>query len=855
MRAVPEIGPRGSELATASSWGRLFLGRLFCCALLFSTPLAAQSSPAELASDLVMVGTENREDDLPSLAAAPDGSLWLAWLAYSDGRDDIALRHYVDGTWGNLQYVPNTSGDSWSPQIALDSDNRAWVVWTQQVQGNWDIYARRFDPAEQSWGTLQRLTYHPLPDINPRVGSDGDGRIAVVWQGFRNRASNIYLRVIGGKESSSYREDWSPTVAVTDRVSNEWDPTVAISSSGTAWVAYDTYTNGNYDVYLTGVRQDLAVGAEIAIAETARFEARATVAVDRQDRVWVAYEAGGPGWGKDTGYKIRERQPGVELGGFRESRIRCYVGGRVQAPTEPLQAALRQGHGEPKWSFHPHVFIDGNGNVWVAAKRQIRVGGEGEKGELSYFEYWLTRYDGDRWTPVRSLPRSWGRVGTRPSAAATPSGLWWSWPTDNRRAIWAQRPIVGEVYAASFNTAPSGEVTLAPPPPERVAAARGHINEAADVAAIRAYRTRIAGRPVGIVRGDLHRHTELSWDDGGVRDGSLPDLYRYSLDAAELDFGASTDHQGGGYDYWWWYSRKAADMYLVPGRFTPLYGYERSLSQPNGHRNVLFSDRSGWVVPFFYQEGVELLELPRHPQGDVSGIAAIDVVRDDTKHLYDEVRRMGGITIPHTSATEQGTDWRDNDPELEPVVEIFQGARTSYESSRGPLDAQIGVDDEHIRSAGYFPVGFVTEAWKKGHRLGVIASSDHHSTHFSYAMVYTGDTSREGILEAIRKRHTYAATDNILLDVRIGQHVMGDEFSARSPLPIEVQARGTAPIAKVHILRGGRILYTAEPRQQHLSFAYTDSDLEEQPRTQDYYVRIEQADGHVAWSSPIWVHY
>ena len=172
------------------------------------------------------------------------------------------------------------------------------MVWTQQVQGNWDIYARRFDPAGQSWGTLQRLTDHPLPDINPRVGSDGDGRIAVVWQGFRNRASNIYLRMIGGKESSTYREHWSPAVAVTDRTSNEWDPAVAIDSSGTAWVAYDSYKNGNYDVYLTGVRQDLAVESEIAIAETARFEARATVAVDPQDRVWVAYEAGGPGVGK-----------------------------------------------------------------------------------------------------------------------------------------------------------------------------------------------------------------------------------------------------------------------------------------------------------------------------------------------------------------------------------------------------------------------------------------------------------------------------------------------------------------------------------------------------------------------------
>ena len=852
---VRGVRPDAIELLKIPGRGSRAILSLLYCVICCSTLLDAQPRSANLASPVVMVGTENREDDLPSLSAAPDGSLWLAWLAYSDGRDDIALRHRVDGTWGNLQYVPNTSGDSWYPQIAVDASNRVWVVWTQQVRGNWDIYARRFDPDSQSWSALVRLTDHPLPDINPRVGTDGNGHIAVVWQGFRNRAANIYLRMIGGADSSPYRDDWAPTVSVTDREASEWDPDVAIDSSGTAWVTYDTYKNGNYDVYLKGVRNGLALEPEIAIAETVRFEARSTVAVDRLDRVWIAFETGGPGWGKDTGYKIREGQPGVELGGSRESHIRCYAGGRVLAPVKPLQEAFDQGEGNPKWSYHPHVFSDGNGNIWVAAKRQIRVGGEGEKGELSYFEYWVTRYDGDRWTAGRPLPKSWGRLSTRVSAAMTPEGMWWSWPTDNRRPIWAQRPIVGEVFALNFPPVPSGEAALATPTPGRVAVQRGHTDEAGDVAAIRAYRTRIAGRSAGIVRGDLHRHTELSWDDGGVRDGSLPDLYRYALDVADLDFGASTDHQGGGYDYWWWYSRKAADMYHVPGRFTPLYGYERSLSQPNGHRNVLSSDRSGWVVPFFYQEGVELFKLPRHPQGDGSGIAAIKVVRDDTKHLYDEVRRMGGLTIPHTSATEQGTDWRDNDPALEPVVEIFQGARTSYESSQGPLDARIDVDDEHIRNAGYFPEGFVTEAWNKGYRLGVIASSDHHSTHYSYAMIYTGDTSREGILEALRRRNTYAATDNILLDVRMGRHVMGDEFSTHEPLPIEVRVRGTAAIAQIHILRSGRILYTWQPEEQQVSFGYTDSDVEVGTGTRVYYVRVEQVDGHVAWSSPIWVNF
>jgi hypothetical protein len=105
-----------------------------------------------------MVGHEFRQDDLPSLAAAPDGSLWLAWLSFVGDRDDVVIRHFANGKWSNLQWVPNTSGDSWLPQIAVDAQNRPWVVWSQQVNGNWDLYARSFDAVKQEWGALQRLT-------------------------------------------------------------------------------------------------------------------------------------------------------------------------------------------------------------------------------------------------------------------------------------------------------------------------------------------------------------------------------------------------------------------------------------------------------------------------------------------------------------------------------------------------------------------------------------------------------------------------------------------------------------------------------------------------------------------------
>ena len=156
---------------------------------LLSSPLAAQ----ELV-DVAMAGTEMMEDDLPSIASAPDGSAWLVFMAYSDRRDEVAIRQWTDGKWGNLRFVPNTSGDVWLPQAGVDAEGRLWVVWSQMLDGNWDMYARSLNPATNGWGATIRLTDHPLPDINPRLASDGSGNLALAWQGFRNGRSNIHLK-------------------------------------------------------------------------------------------------------------------------------------------------------------------------------------------------------------------------------------------------------------------------------------------------------------------------------------------------------------------------------------------------------------------------------------------------------------------------------------------------------------------------------------------------------------------------------------------------------------------------------------------------------------------------------------
>ncbi|HZT30038.1 MAG TPA: hypothetical protein VFA33_09155 [Bryobacteraceae bacterium] len=831
--------------------------RIFLLAAVLARAAAAwqEAPPAFTVNGLSIssfaVGHQYRQDDWPALATAPDGSLWLAWLSFNGTYDDVAIRHFQNGAWSNIHWVPNTSGDNWLPQIAVDAANRPWVVWSQQKNGNWDLYARRFDPARQEWGGLVRLTTDPLPDINPRVASNAQGRFALVWQGWRGRNSNIFLKTFDG-------QTWSPEVRVTNRPANDWEPAVALDSQGAAWVVYDSYKNGNYDVFLSRVQGGRA-DPEIPVAVTPLFEARATVAVDAADRVWVAWEEGLANWGKDQGYILRDRPAGAFLGGVRHARIRCYRNGQWLDPAMPLGSVFAGDR-----VSQPHVFASPAG-LWVAAKirHTILAAKKNPPGyyfptpQKGYWEYQVTRLDGSRWTEAFALPASKGRSSTRVSAAWDASGnLWMAWPTDGRLEGDYHRPIRQQIFAAKIEgAAPGAPPALQPAVPPEVAASKpAHGDEPGDLRAIRSYTVTIGGRPHHIFRGDFHRHTELSWDRGGEPDGSLQDFYRYMIDAAAMDFGASTDHQGGAWPYWWWYTEKMTDMYHVPGAYVPIFGYERSAQYPFGHRNIFFAKRTdARVTPFFLKEGVRQYALPVGPEGDEPGSGTPDLVKNDSLLLYEEIRAHNGLAIRHTTSTNQGGLWNENDPNLEPVVEIFQGARTSSEQAGGPLVTDPAKDTEQMNLIGYRPEGMISVAWAKGYKLGVIASSDHFSTHISYAMVYTADPTRQGILDAIRKRHTYGATDNIILDVRMGEHFMGDEFQLARAEPMRVKARGTRPIVRVEVLKDGKVIYATAPGRNDVSFEFDDAGGV--AGRHYYYVRLQQDDRMTAWSSPFFVNY
>jgi hypothetical protein len=353
------------------------------------------------------------------------------------------------------------------------------------------------------------------------------------------------------------------------------------------------------------------------------------------------------------------------------------------------------------------------------------------------------------------------------------------------------------------------------------------------------YRMEVGGTKYQLLRGEYHRHTEISWDGGP--DGTLEDMFRYAIDSAGMDWIGNGDHDnGGGREYSWWLIQKLSDAYNVKGHFTPMFTYERSVNYPHGHRNVMFAKRGVRTLPRLAEPDMEKR---------VGGVHA-----DDTKMLYRYLHELDGICAVHTSATSMGTDWRDNDPAVEPIVEIYQGDRMSYEQEEAP---RAGYDPktkkEPANIAGWFPDGFVDHALRdKGYKLAFQASSDHWSTHISFFVVLAEKYDRDGILAAIKKRHCYGATDFIIVDVRSGKHVMGDAFSQGEPVKLEMKIAGTGPLERIDIIKDSRVVKTIEPKVTEYKGEWSD---EKADGKHYYYVRVLQKDKAMAWGSPMWVEY
>jgi hypothetical protein len=831
------------------------------------------------------------EEDFPAAAVDKSGTVWVAyldfkhhpdhdrirltpnqfdWMNARPGGDQIMLKSYSNGTWSDPIAISAAGGDLYRPAIAVDGRGRVWVFWPANERGNFDIWARVVEGGKA--GATVRISNAPGSDIDPAAATDSAGNVWVAWQGWRDGKARIFA-------ASQKGSAFSAPVTVASSGGNEWDPAIAADASGHVSVAWDSYRNGNYDVFIRTATNG-AWGEEKPVAASAAYQAYPSIAYDPAGIVWVAYEEGGEGWGKNFG---ADDSSGVALYQGRAIRLRGVTpsGAMVETatdigtalpglPASGLVAQARQGEDndfikpDPNAAKNrgpaasaparraprntlPRMTIDASGRIWLVCRSAFPVFWN-PIGTV-WTEY-LVSYSGSTWTGPMYLHHSDNLLDNRPAIVSAKAGeALVVGSSDARREYHAisympgaqtsgpnelpKDPYSNDLYA---NLASLGAASG--PPAAKNAAPRDVSNmDARDkteldaVATMRRYRLQTREGPLMILRGEFHRHSEISMDGGG--DGTILDQYRYLIDGSYMDWAGCCDHDNGAArEYTWWLSQKLTDIFYAPAHFVAMFNYERSVAYPEGHRNVIFAQRG-------------IRPLPR-----LQKTSDTPVVRaPDTAMLYAYLKKFDGVVASHTSATNMGTDWRDNDPDSEPVVEIYQGDRQNYEMPGAPRSSS-----ENDSIGGWRPKGFVNLALERGYKLAFEASSDHVSTHMSYSNILAKAATREALLDALKKRHVYGATDHILAEYRCGDHIMGDAFSSATPPVLQIKLVGTSPFSKVFIVKDNAYVYSAEPGKANVEFTWRDA-APVKDKTSYYYVRGEQSNGELVWVSPMWITY
>ncbi len=590
-------------------------------------------------------GDRDQEYEIPR-QTLPKAPADFKFLARPVGGDQVLLRHFskASSTWEAPIAVSDKGLDIMRAAVAVDGQKRVWVIWSANKNGNFDLYAKYLQG--DSWSPEMRITTDPGQDLNPVAATDAKGRVWIAWQAFRNDNLDILAAVQRGdgfvKET---RVSFSPR--------SDWDPSIAAAPNGDIAIAWDTYDKGDYDVYFRRVRADLSnaprigMDAPVAVAASTNFEARSSIVFDANNRLWVAYEASDARWGKDFG---AYQSTGIAIYQGHNIQVKCFDGPNAfttadsledklplppqallrlarrrqadQVPT-PGPESLKQPNPEiarnrrpnqnalppplARNSF-PRLAVDPAGTIFLA----FRVPGGAWISPVGsvWFEN-IVYFDGARWNGPLFVPRTDGLLDGRPALAALdPGHLMIVSAMDHRQSeqtgnVRSAAGVNSDIYAADLRVEVSQAATpsLKPLPPEHPAAPDTVVKPELDqVALMRNFRTKSGNDTLRIMRGEFHRHTEISGD--GRDDGPLIDAYRYMIDAAYMDWVGCCDHDNGdGHEYFWWLNQKLTDAYHLGNRFVPMFAYERSVAYPEGHRNVVFPKRGIRPLPRLPENG------------------------------------------------------------------------------------------------------------------------------------------------------------------------------------------------------------------------------------------------------------
>lgn len=181
---------------------------------------------------------DNAYSDYIQLSVNAQGKAMVVWES-SDGSSisiKAAILNPGSYTWIDTNNIPSSSADNFDPQVCLDNNGNAVVVWLEVDGVDLILKGARLTNGSLNWQATSSLSSTGFSVGDPSLGVDASGNAVAIWS-----KSVGSTDIIEGAKLAAGTLTWISTASLSSFASQ--DPKVGVSPAGKAvavWISEDS---------------------------------------------------------------------------------------------------------------------------------------------------------------------------------------------------------------------------------------------------------------------------------------------------------------------------------------------------------------------------------------------------------------------------------------------------------------------------------------------------------------------------------------------------------------------------------------------------------------------------------------
>jgi hypothetical protein len=208
------------------------------------------------------ISDNSGDSRIPLIVIAPDDTPYIAWQDDSSGDDEIYVRRWNGSNWEEVGTssasgggISGNSGQSRVPSMAIAPDGTLYITWQDDSSGDEEIYVRRWNGSYWEEVGAGSASGGGISDSSgrshyPSVAIAPDGTPYVAWDDNSDGDWEIYVRRWNGSYWEEVGTGSASGGGISGNNGTSGEPSVAIAPGSTPYVAWYDRSEGDEEIYV-----------------------------------------------------------------------------------------------------------------------------------------------------------------------------------------------------------------------------------------------------------------------------------------------------------------------------------------------------------------------------------------------------------------------------------------------------------------------------------------------------------------------------------------------------------------------------------------------------------------------------